>query len=407
MFFSFWLVSLVFLFTGTWLTVRRVKAVRAKPDPRPVSILKPLRGLDPGLEENLESFFQLSHSQFELLFSVTDKHDPAVPMVESLIKKYPRVCSRLIQSEEIVGLNPKVNNLAGSLKAARYEIILISDSNIRAKPDYLDHILPHLNETVGVVTSVVAGIGPDSFGGELEATYLNTFYARAMNLGFATGNPFVIGKSMMFHKETAAKLGGFEVLGAYIAEDYAFGFKAQKLGLKIALTSYPACQHIGFYSLKAFWDRHTRWGKIRKSHAPIAFLVEPLAMAIPSATLAGIALADFCPFWAAMLFHLGLVAAADAYQAKIVSGRAGELRVWLVREIFAIPLWLAAALSSSVNWRGNKITILRGGKIKVREEQCNESHFYGEPRPAPTRLKVITSTVIGGSGRKPAILREG
>lgn len=410
MIFSFWVLSTLFLLSGSLLAVRRLwRDIPPNETPAPVSILKPLRGEDPGLLENLETFFRLRYPCFELVFSVAHKGDPAAFAVKKLLLKYPQVRARLVVSGTEVGLNPKVNNLLEAYRAATHELLLISDSNIRVEPDYLSRLSGQMRKDVGVLTSVVVGKGPVGLGGELEAGYLNTFYARAMNLGFATGNPFVIGKSMMFRRRTVERFGGMEALADYIAEDYAFGQKVRELGLRVELAVDPVIQHVGRYSVRAFWERHTRWGKIRRAHAPWVYLAEPISMALPAAVLAGLALEPFFSFGHGFTLHLGFAALCDAILVHALTGRCNVWApaVWLLRELCALPLWFASALNSTVNWRGHKLTIQRGGTIKMREGQCKHLHSSGERPLAPTRLRAITSAVIGGSGRKPAILREG
>lgn len=240
-----------------------------------VTILKPLKGVDPGISENLESFFNLDYPSYELLFSISSSDDPVITVVRDLFKRYPEVRAKLICELSEKGPNPKINNLLRAYQEAQSDLVLISDSNIRAKPDYLRNLIPDMAQSVGVITAVVAGTCPKGIGGWLEASYLNTFFNRWMFLSKQFGFPSVIGKSMLFRKSTLKRAGGLEVLGRYIAEDYMAGHAVLKLDLSVELMRRPIPQFIGNYNFQDFWQRHLRWGRIRKSIAPIAFLLEP------------------------------------------------------------------------------------------------------------------------------------
>jgi ceramide glucosyltransferase len=399
---SFWALNLLFVFVGSWLALRRLARAPAPTESQPaVSILKPLKGADPGLRENLETFFLLDYPEYELLFSVAEGTDPAVAVVNELRRKYPAVISRLLVGAEAVGLNPKVNNLTRSYRQASHDVILISDSNVRVAPDYLRRKVAELRPGVGVVTATVAGLAPEGWGGRLEAMYLNTFYARGLSLAFASGNPCVIGKSMMFRRSVAARFGGIRALGDYLAEDYALGEAMRKIGLTVALAAAPIDQHIGSYSFRAFWDRHLRWGRIRKAHAPGAFLLEPLFTPAFAGLFAGIA--------GGVLAGTLTVAAWAACDLALMARFSRRLdtwapAAWLAREALSLPLWVAVASGNSVHWRGTTLQLAIGGKISVEESEWS---FSGEPRPARTKWKDITSTATGGPGRPRAILREG
>jgi ceramide glucosyltransferase len=405
---SFWVLTVLFGFIGTVLALQRLRRGRAEPATAKlpgISVLKPLKGADSGLAENLESFFRLEYPEFELLFSVAAGDDPAVGVVNALRARFPRVQARLLVGAENVGFNPKVNNLTRSYRQASHDVILISDSNVRVDPLYLHRKVECLGPDVGVVTATVAGCDPAGWGGRLEATYLNTFYARGMSLAFATGNPCVIGKSMLFRRSVAARFGGIRALADYLAEDYALGEEMRKLGLRVALMNAAVEQHIGAYSFRAFWNRHLRWGRIRKAHAPAAFVLEPLFTPALSSVVAGIA---FHSPWAAVL-NFSFWGACDLLLMTRFSRKrlAWAPLAWLVREALSLPLWLAIAGGNSVEWRGSTLFLSHGGKIHGGESEWQRDPSSGELLPARTKLRATTTAAIGGLGKLPAILREG
>lgn len=399
-----WALCVSFVLSGTVLAVWRQHRARREPaggELPPVSVLKPLKGADSGLRENLESFFRLDYPDYELLFSVAEGGDPAVKVVNELRKLYPGVRARLICGAENVGFNPKVNNLTRSYRQASSDIILISDSNVRVHSGYLRRKVAFLTPGVGVVTAAVAGHEPRGWGGMLEATYLNTFYARGLNLAFATGNPCVIGKSMLFRRSVAARFGGLRALADYLAEDYALGEEMRKLGLSVALADEAVPQHVGEYSFRSFWDRHLRWGRIRKAHAPAAFLAEPLFTPLAAIAIAGAARGPVTAL-ATLAVWLG----SDLILMRKFSGSlpAWAPLAWVAREALALPLWIAVASGNSVQWRGATLHLSFGGKIHAEGDEWNS---FGEQPRVRTKLRATMSTVTGGLGKLPATLREG
>jgi ceramide glucosyltransferase len=399
-----WVLGALFLGWGTilaYLREHRGRRASAESELPPISVLKPLKGADSGLRSNLESFFRLDYPRFELIFSVAEASDPAVVILNELRLSFPAVHSRLLVGAENAGFNPKVNNLTRGEREAAHDVILISDSNVRVAPDYLRRKVAFLEPGVGVVTAAVAGHDPRGIGGMLEATFLNTFYARGLNLAFATGNPCVIGKSMLFRRSVAARFGGLRALANYLAEDYALGEEMRKLGLRVALTDQAIRQHVGENSFQSFWDRHVRWGRIRKSHAPAPFLFEPIFTSVAAVTMAAIARGPLAALATGVTWM-----AADLLLMRKYSGRlpAWAPLAWLARELLSFPLWLVIASGNSVQWRGATLHLTSGGMINGEGEAWNSS---GERPRARTKLRATTNTATGGLGKLPVILREG
>jgi ceramide glucosyltransferase len=363
-----WVIALSLTLWGTWYSLSQIR----RPLPRvdgwvPLSILKPLKGLDAGIEDNLRSFFHLDYPTYELLFSIAENSDPAGEVVRRLMREHPDVPARLITGSIELGPNPKVNNMVRSYRQAKYDYLLISDSNVRVRPDYLRELVAHLNPQVGVVTAVVAGQNAGGLGGLLEATYLNSFYARWMHIAFAFGVSFVVGKSMLFRRSTAERFGGIENLARYIAEDYMAGQAVRRLGLKVVAMSRPIDQYIGRYAVRTFWQRHLRWGRIRKAQAPLAFSFEPLLGSLVSGFLGAWALHRLLgvawPF--VMAVHCAIWLLCDLVMIHAVESRVRwqVLPTWVLRECLAFPLWVQTACGNTIQWRGNRLRIHSGGLL--------------------------------------------
>jgi cellulose synthase/poly-beta-1,6-N-acetylglucosamine synthase-like glycosyltransferase len=374
MMFFVWALGLSATILGTWHALLRLHRTPPHLDAPfalyPVSVLKPLKGNEGGhLKENLESFFKIDYPEFELIFSVASFSDSARPVVEALMEKYPHISARLMIGAVEVGPNPKVNNLVRSYESAKSDLLLISDSNVRVEPGYIRRVVAHLESGVGIVTAVVAGRNPIGMGAHLEAMYLNTFYARYMLMAEGLKMPCVVGKSMLMSRAHANRFGGIRMLGQYLAEDYMAGIAMQKLGLRSVIMSDPIHQEIGEYSVKDFWKRHTRWGRLRKSQAPVPFFFEPLFGAIINGiigasvmnTVFNIPMHDF------LIAHLLIWAFCDLLQVKRL-GSALSVPVaftWFLREIIAVPMWIHVASGNSVQWRGRTLHLKPGGLLET------------------------------------------
>lgn len=356
---------------GTYLALKKFgdkKRSRKDYSKFPVTILKPLKGTDEGLEANLESFFEIDYPNFELIFSIADYYDPAHEVVKKLCKKYQNINAKIIVGIVNVGTNPKINNLISAEGQASNDLILISDSNIRVGPEYLYRVVDEYGPNVGIVTGVVAGTHPSGMGGQLDALFLNTFYARGMNLANWSNKPCVIGKSMFYSKKTAKRFGGLKVLGNYLHEDQMAGEAMAKLGLKIVLMSEKVPQYIGYTSLKSFWDRHIRWGRIRKNHTPVFFLLELLQNSV-FAGLVG-ALGAYLlgiPFMTFFGTYLLLWMCADILLYLALN----DFRLpvlfpihWMIRESLTIPMHIQVLWGNHVHWRGQKLTLEVGGLVQ-------------------------------------------
>jgi ceramide glucosyltransferase len=356
---------------GTYLARKHfAQTLHLPAQQEPISILKPIKGSEADLSENLESFFRIEYPRFEILLSIANPEDSAVQEVNALIAKYPRVRARLLLGEVVVGANPKVNNLMKSYSQARHDWILISDSNTRVKPDYLKKLSVYMGNDVGVVTAVVRGTEPSSPGGYLEAAFLNTFYARWMILARSFGQNVVVGKSMLFRRSAAARFGGIPQLARYLAEDYMAGQAMQMLGLKVLIQDQPIAQPLSYYTYRNFWSRHLRWGRIRKAQAPGPFWFEPFLSTLAASVLGGFAFAQILSgleWYQWTLIHLGVFAFFDMQVLRAVGEKVSlrYLLAWLTRECLAIPQWIHIASGHTVDWRGRKLRIERGGTVHL------------------------------------------
>jgi ceramide glucosyltransferase len=360
-FFVVWVLVVGLLAFGTLVAQFRLRSPArgtGRRDLPGISILKPLKGIDDGARENLESFFRSNYPRFELLFSVASESDPVIPLVRDLQLKYPHVASDLLVGDVKLGLNPKVNNLVRSYAAATFDNILISDSNTRVDSEFLLRLGSAFTPEASLLHCVVGGGGGESLGGRLDVLALNTVYARGSLLAAALGQVVVTGKAMLLRKSELENLGGLKALSAVIAEDYVAGQLFDRAGLRVRMHDEPIQQHVGRLSFRGFWSRNIRWGRIRKGHAPLMFFfIEPLLGSVTSGLMG--ALAFHSMGVSPLLFfplHMSFWALNDLLLMRKLGGSFREQGFgrWLLREFLQLPLWLHISLGNSVTWRGQQ-----------------------------------------------------
>ncbi len=217
----------------------------------PVSILKPLKGLDDGLFDNLESFCNLDYPQYEIIFALQNQNDPAYKVVKKIKEKYPSHDITIVVEYCDEGLNPKVNNLIPAYKRAKYDLILISDSNVRVEKNYLTDISRHMDDrTVGLVSNMIRGVSGRSLGAVMENLHLNSFIVGSVCLlDKYLKMPCVVGKSMLMRKSDLDAIGGLIAVKDFLAEDYIIGERIHRLGKRVVLSSHL------INNVNEYWNR--------------------------------------------------------------------------------------------------------------------------------------------------------
>ncbi|MCJ2019126.1 MULTISPECIES: ceramide glucosyltransferase [unclassified Methylobacterium] len=335
----------------------------------PVSLVRPLRGLEAYSEEMLTRSFRLDYPAYELIFCVADPADPIVPLVERLIAAHPRVPARLILGDERVSDNPKLNNCLRGWRAAAHEWVVLADSNVAMPPDYLQRLQAAWRDDTGLVCSTPVGARPGSFMAEVECAFLNTLQARWQYAAEAFGLGFAQGKSMLWHKPFLEAHGGLQALAAEIAEDAAATKLVRAAGKRVHLVASPFEQPLGPRGFREVWARQLRWARLRRVTFPLFFAPEiGSGVLLPALLLA---------LWAGSLG--GVVGAAClaalCYAAEVgLAIRAGwqraprMLAAFLVRDALIPAIWLGAWVQRAIVWRGNA--------MDVRPRRAAEARTY-------------------------------
>ena len=347
-----------------WATRRRRGLPEFTP---PLTILKPLKGVDEGLEENLRSFFRLDYPVYQLIFGVADPDDPAIAVVERLLREFPDRDAALVVGNPTFGLNPKVENLAAMDKVRRHDVLLISDSNVRVRPSYLRETACYLADpSVGLVSNLFAGCGETRFGATLENLQLNGFIAGGVASAAVVGVTCVVGKSMMMPARVLEAIGGFASVRNLLAEDQVIGVKVRKAGYSIRLSHHVVDNVNAARDLRWFVNRHSRWYKIRLRLAFSAFIIEPVAN-LATVGLVWALSGDSGIAWGGLLALGGLGVARDAVHTKRLRGTYPKLRhlpLSLVKDLVLLPVWFDALFSRRVQWRGHRFLIGRYTRLR-------------------------------------------
>jgi ceramide glucosyltransferase len=331
-----------------------------------VSVLKPLKGLDDGLFDNLESFCTLDYPSYEIIFALQNRNDPACKVAEKIKEKYPFRDISIVVEYCDEGLNPKVNNLIPSYKKAKYDLLLISDSNVRVERDYLRAIAGHMEDpSVGLVSNMIKGVGGRSIGAVLENLHLNSFIVGSVCfLDKYLRMPCVIGKSMLMRKGDLEAIGGFTAVKDLLAEDYIIGQRIHKLGKKVILSNHVIRNVNEYWAAGKFLNRHTRWGKLRWHIGGITYLPELIGNAV---------FISFLPlFFSPLRMWLPLAAtvssvkiARDYYIGRRLGAGMNPLLYLLapVKDLLIGCIWFVPVVSNRVAWRGNKYLIGRDSRL--------------------------------------------
>jgi ceramide glucosyltransferase len=330
----------------------------------PISILKPLSGLDLGLESNLRTFFEQDYPAFEILFAVRSKSDPAAEVVASLQREYPRIPARLLITGEPPYPNAKVFSLDHMLSAAANDLVVMSDSDIRATPDLLCTVAAEFqDDRLGVATCPYRAVAGPSLWSRLEAIGMNTdFWGSALVARMIEGMRFAVGPTIAARRRVLQSIGGFERMKDYLAEDFVMGKFAAESGHGVILSSYVIEHHIGSAPFAVNMAHRVRWARSTRRSRPAGYIGQLFTMPLPIAVLTWLAM----PSWWLVLPVAALVRAAGAYMVSARVLRAGIN--WLLlplEDLLGFCCWIAGFFGNTIIWRSRRYRLLPDGRFEL------------------------------------------
>lgn len=338
----------------------------------PVSIVKPLSGLDDELSRNLESFYRLDYPEYEIVFSFACETDAAYPVARRVSDAHPEVRTVFVFDGREPGLNSKVNRLAAGVRRARYAHLLFSDGNVRVRPDFLSRAISFFaDRRVGVVSSLFAATGAVTLGSRIESLHLNGFLqAGTAFLVRDLRRTCVVGKSILMSREALEAMGGFAPLEDYLAEDYLLGERSRAAGYEVRLSSDEIETAEVCKTLRAVWARHRRWAILRARLGGISYASEALTSPAPwfaAAAAGGLA----TPHPAAILLGAAVLWAARTAVEVGLSADAGrplaarDVALIPIRDLGVAALFWAGLFGRQTRWRGRRLSVGRGTRLRV------------------------------------------
>jgi ceramide glucosyltransferase len=370
----YWLVA--------WWATRAFFQTRPEADPGltpPVSILKPVKGLDAQVYQNYASFCRQDYPTFELLFGVADPQDPVFPILKRLQQGFPEYNIRLITGEAM-GSNRKASLLHHLAAQARHEVLVISDSDMQVSPDYLRRVVaPLADEQIGLVTCPYRGGAPSGLAAQLGALHMGvTFLPSAVVASQLFRMPLAMGATMALRRGDLSRMGGFEAIADYLADDYQLGARVARLGKRVHVSTYVTTSILGKTTFCEQWRREVRWARCTRVSRPWEYPGLLLTFSTPLALIL-LPISGFAAVgWLALTVSLLLRWAVGWWVTGYT--RDEETRRWLIwlplRDVLSALVWCTSIMGRSIYWRGEQFALKSDGRMQPRPSPVERS--FGE-----------------------------
>jgi ceramide glucosyltransferase len=330
----------------------------------PVSVLKPLCGLEPMLEENLRSFCTQDYSEYEVVLGVRTPDDPAARVVDRLAAEEHGCRLELVADGRMFGPNAKVSNLANMYEHAKHDVVVVADSDMRVDHTWLARVVAPLGDpAVGLVTCLYRARALGGLPSRLGAMYVNEWFVPAVLVAarFSAG-PFGFGSTLALRRDTLKTVGGFRTLSEYLADDYVLAARVAERGQRIALSRTVVDMVVSEPGLRSLFAHELRWARVVRSVRPLGWVLSGITQTLPLAAAYWIA-STFSPGSTVMLgLALSLRIAVHTLVPSYLGLPAGRAP-WLVplRDALSLVVWALSFVGSTVEWRGQRMSVGRGG----------------------------------------------
>ncbi len=332
-----------------------------------VTVLKPLCGAGGRLYESLRSFCEQEYADYQVVVGVRSADDPAVQVVYRLMAEYPRLDLRLVVSDRLAGTNPKVSNLANLYEAAKYDVLVVADSDIRVRPDYLRTVVAPLEDRqVGLVSCLYRGIADRGVWATLGAMFINEwFFPSALVGARLEGVAHAFGATMVFRRETLEKIGGFGALADYLGDDYRLGQLVSRDGGRVVIARYVVDTAVTAATFRELFLHELRWARTYRTARPLGYFFSVVTLALPIAVLGALATgaAPASVLGALLLVGVRLAGAVVFSRALGVPVRRGHLCLVPIRDTLSLAVWALSFLGRTVHWAGQRFRVDKEGKL--------------------------------------------
>jgi ceramide glucosyltransferase len=362
-----WVYQLLALVSLWRFFSRPLPALPAGPTPG-VTILKPLKGLEPGARECLESFLTQDYQPYQVIFGVPDSQDPVLPLLAELRQAFPHREMEILICPDSLGLNPKISTLRQMEHRARYDYLLIADSDIKVPPDFLPRVVDALREPeVGLVCCPYRAGAAQTAGARLEAlTIAADFIPSVATAFYVEGIRFALGAAMAVSREMLHRIGGLAVLADYLADDYQLGRRVAQEGYQVRLLPLAVETRNPAASLRDYLAHQLRWARTYRVCRPGGYLAYGVTHALVYSTAfllaSGLAPAALA-LTAATLALRGAIAYLSEYH--FLKGDLPLKALWLLplKDFLSFGLWLLSFLGGRVTWKGRRFRVTQEGKL--------------------------------------------
>jgi ceramide glucosyltransferase len=386
-------ISFFGLFTSTVYTVLVMVGVRDYLRSRrsrknkffspPVSLLKPLHGFEPHLEDHLESFFRQEYPKFEILFAARHNEDQGLLLARKVAERYPHIPVQFLTTGEPRYINAKVDSLERMASVAKNDILIVSDSDVRVSPNYISSVVePFQDNNVGLVTCPYRGVAADGgLWARLEAVGMSVEMTSGVLVArMMEGMRFALGPTMAVRRECVKKIGGFGVLGSYCADDFVLGQLVVERGYKIIFSDHVIDHMILNSEFAASMKHQVRWMKSTRFSRPKGHFGTALTFSLPFGILGGLTgllagnlkLALGCFAWSVLTRMAMAVFVGGAALEEHPAWRLALL--YPLRDLMGFCFWAASYANNRILWRGEVYELGAGGFMRSTKTEEDSKH---------------------------------
>jgi ceramide glucosyltransferase len=330
-----------------------------------VTVLKPLCGAEHAIYECLRSFCEQDYPRFQIVFGVSDSDDPAIAVVRRLQREFPNKDLKIAIDGRQHGSSPKVSNLINMMALARYDYLVIADSDVRVAPGYLAKVVaPLLDPRVGIVTCSYRGWPRAGLWSLLGCLFINEWFTPSVRVAAMAGSrSFAFGATIAIRRHVLASIGGFMAIANQLADDYRLGELTRRMGLRTVLSEVVVETCVDERNFGELLRHELRWLRTIRAVRPVGHALSFITFGIPVAALGSLLAAGALP----ALTMLGITAAARVMLHSTVRKPGSALSHLLIlplRDTLSFALWGWSFVTRSVRWRDEHFQVTRDGSVQ-------------------------------------------